>query len=427
MTTTFEKLSSNKVKLGFTVEPEKFDEGLQTAYRKLVKQITIPGFRRGKAPMRIIESHYGPSVFYEDAFEAIFPEIYRAALEEHGVEPVDSPELDVQQIGRGQELKFTVEVFVRPDVKLGAYKNLGIKKEPAEVTDDDVSAEIERTRERAARYVEVTDRPAKLDDQVNIDYAGYLGDVQFDGGTATGHDLVLGSGSFIPGFEDQLVGAKVGDEVDVNVTFPEEYHAPELAGKAVVFKVKVNSIREKDVPALDDDFVTEVSEKANTVDEYRAEIRETLEKRADANAERAFEDAVVDAVSDNAEVDIPKAMVDDEINAMLRDMEMRLAYQGMKLDDFVKYTGQTIDQLREQYRPGSEERVRKNLVLEAVMKAENIAATDEEVDAEIADYAKRSGQKPEDLRKAIGEDGVKRFAEMASLKKTVDFLKANAE
>ncbi len=427
MTTTFEKLSSNKVKLGFTVEPEKFDEGLQTAYRKLVKQITIPGFRRGKAPMRIIESHYGPSVFYEDAFEAIFPEIYRAALEEHGVEPVDSPELDVQQIGRGQELKFTVEVFVRPDVKLGAYKNLGIKKEPAEVTDDDVSAEIERARERAARYVEVTDRPAKLDDQVNIDYAGYLGDVQFDGGTATGHDLVLGSGSFIPGFEDQLVGAKVGDEVDVNVTFPEEYHAPELAGKAVVFKVKVNSIREKDVPALDDDFVTEVSEKANTVDEYRAEIRETLEKRADANAERAFEDAVVDAVSDNAEVDIPKAMVDDEINAMLRDMEMRLAYQGMKLDDFVKYTGQTIDQLREQYRPGSEERVRKNLVLEAVMKAENIAATDEEVDAEIADYAKRSGQKPEDLRKAIGEDGVKRFAEMASLKKTVDFLKANAE
>ena len=340
MTTTFEKLSSNKVKLGFTVEPEKFDEGLQTAYRKLVKQITIPGFRRGKAPMRIIESHYGPSVFYEDAFEAIFPEIYRAALEEHGVEPVDSPELDVQQIGRGQELKFTVEVFVRPDVKLGAYKNLGIKKEPAEVTDDDVSAEIERARERAARYVEVTDRPAKLDDQVNIDYAGYLGDVQFDGGTATGHDLVLGSGSFIPGFEDQLVGAKVGDEVDVNVTFPEEYHAPELAGKAVVFKVKVNSIREKDVPALDDDFVTEVSEKANTVDEYRAEIRETLEKRADANAERAFEDAVVDAVSDNAEVDIPKAMVDDEINAMLRDMEMRLAYQGMKLDDFVKYTGQ---------------------------------------------------------------------------------------
>lgn len=427
MTTTFEKLSSNKVKLGFTVEPEKFDEGLQTAYRKLVKQITIPGFRRGKAPMRIIESHYGPSVFYEDAFEAIFPEIYRAALEEHGVEPVDSPELDVQQIGRGQELKFTVEVFVRPDVKLGAYKNLGIKKEPAEVTDDDVSAEIERARERAARYVEVTDRPAKLDDQVNIDYAGYLGDVQFDGGTATGHDLVLGSGSFIPGFEDQLVGAKVGDEVDVNVTFPEEYHAPELAGKAVVFKVKVNSIREKDVPALDDDFVTEVSEKANTVDEYRAEIRETLEKRADANAERAFEDTVVDAVSDNAEVDIPKAMVDDEINAMLRDMEMRLAYQGMKLDDFVKYTGQTIDQLREQYRPGSEERVRKNLVLEAVMKAENIAATDEEVDAEIADYAKRSGQKPEDLRKAIGEDGVKRFAEMASLKKTVDFLKANAE
>ena len=427
MTTTFEKLSSNKVKLGFTVEPEKFDEGLQTAYRKLVRQISIPGFRRGKAPMRVIESHYGPSVFYEDAFEAIFPEIYRAGLEEHGVEPVDSPELDIEQIGRGKELKFTVEVFVRPDVELGEYKHLGLKKEAAEVTDDDVNADIERARERAARYVEITDRPAKLDDQVNIDYAGYLGDVQFDGGTAKGHDLVLGSGSFIPGFEDQLVGANAGDEVDVNVTFPEDYHAEELAGKPVVFKVKVNSIREKDVPALDDDFVTEVSEKANTVDEYRAEIREKLEKRAEDNADRAFEDAELDAVSDNAEVDIPKAMIDDEVTAMLRDMEMRLAYQGMKLDDFAKYTGQTVDQLREQYRPGAEERVRKNLVLEAVMKAENIAATDEEVDKEIADYAARSGQKPEDLRKAIGEDGVKRFAEMASLKKTVDFLKANAE
>ncbi len=394
MTTTFEKLSSNKVKLGFAVEPEKFDEVLQTAYRKLVKQISIPGFRRGKAPMRVIESHYGPSVFYEDAFEAIFPEIYRAGLEEHGVEPVDSPELDIEQIGRGKELKFTVEVFVRPDVKLGEYKNLGLKKEVAEVTDDDVNADIERARERAARYVEITDRPAKLDDQVNIDYAGYLGDVQFDGGTATGHDLVLGSGSFIPGFEDQLVGAKVGDEVDVNVTFPEEYHAEELAGKPVVFKVKVNSIREKDVPALGlDDFVTEVSE-GDTVDEYRAEIREKLEKRAEDNADRAFEDAVLDAVSDNAEVDIPKAMIDDEVTAMLGDMEMRLAYQGMKLDDFAKYTGQTIDQLREQYRPGAEERVRKNLVPEAVMKAENIAATDEEVDKEIADYAARSGQKP---------------------------------
>ena len=427
MTTTFEKLSSNKVKLGFTVEPEKFDEGLQTAYRKLVKQITIPGFRRGKAPMRIIESHYGPSVFYEDAFEAIFPEIYRAALEEHGVEPVDSPELDVQQIGRGQELKFTVEVFVRPDVKLGAYKNLGIKKEPprsptttsAPTSSAPASAPPAMSRSptapRSSTIRSTSTTPAI--------WATCSSTAARPRGTTSCSARAASS----PALRTSLSAPRSATRWTSTSPSPRSTTRAELAGKAVVFKVKVNSIREKDVPALDDDFVTEVSEKANTVDEYRAEIRETLEKRADANAERAFEDAVVDAVSDNAEVDIPKAMVDDEINAMLRDMEMRLAYQGMKLDDFVKYTGQTIDQLREQYRPGSEERVRKNLVLEAVMKAENIAATDEEVDAEIADYAKRSGQKPEDLRKAIGEDGVKRFAEMASLKKTVDFLKANAE
>ena len=210
MATTFEKLSSNKVKLSFVVAPEKFDEGLQTAYRKMVKKISIPGFRKGKAPMKVIENYYGASAFYEDALDAIFPELYQEAIKEHDIQVVDRPELDVEQIGRGKELKFSVEVFVRPDVKLGDYKGLGIEKEVAEVTDDDVNADVERARDRASRYVEITDRPAKLDDQVNIDYAGFLGDEQFDGGTAQGHDLVLGSGSFIPGFEDQLVGAEVG-------------------------------------------------------------------------------------------------------------------------------------------------------------------------------------------------------------------------
>ena len=252
MATTFEKLSSNKVKLGFVVEPEKFDEGLKAAYNKMKGRINIPGFRKGKAPMKVIENFYGKEVFYEDAFDAIFPEIYQAALKEHNVEAVDRPEIDVEQIGRGKELKFTVEVFVRPDVELGEYKNLGIVKTVDEVTDDDVNAEIERARERSARWVEITDRPAKLDDQVNIDYAGFDGDEQFDGGTAQNHELILGSDSFIPGFEDQLVGAKVGDELDVNVTFPEQYHAENLAGKPVVFKVKVNGIREKELPALDD-------------------------------------------------------------------------------------------------------------------------------------------------------------------------------
>ena len=427
MSTTFEKLSSNKVKIGFVVAPEKFDEGLKTAYNKLKGRISIPGFRKGKAPMRVIENHYGESVFYEDALDAIFPEIYREALKEHDVQAVDRPELDVEQIGRGKELKFTVEVFVRPDVELGEYKNLGIVKTVDEVTDDDVNAEIERARDRASRWVEITDRPAKLDDQVNIDYAGFNGDEQFDGGTAQNHDLILGSGSFIPGFEDQLVGAKVGDELDVNVTFPEQYHAEELAGKPVVFKVKVNGIREKEMPALDDDFVTEASETANTVEEYKAEIRENLTKAADERAEAAFENEVIEKVCENAKVDIPDAMIEDQIDAMLRDMEMRMMYQGMKLDDYFKYTGQTREQVRDMYKPQAEERVLGQLVIEAVKKAENIEATDEEIDAEIARYAEQSKMELDKFKENLADSDREYFAEAASTRKTIDFLKANAE
>ena len=426
MTTTFEKLSSNKVKLGFVVEPEKFNEGLKKAYNKLKGRIQIPGFRKGKAPMRVIENHYGESIFYEDALDAIFPELYEAALKEHDVHVVDRPELDVEQIGRGKELKFSVEVFVRPDVELGQYKNLGIVKTVDEVTDDDVNAEIERARERSARWVEITDRPAKLDDQVNIDYAGFDGDEQFDGGTAQNHELILGSGSFIPGFEDQLVGAKVGDELDVNVTFPEQYHAENLAGKPVVFKVKVNGIREKELPAVDDDFVTEVSETANNVEEYKAEIRERLEKAADERGEAAFENEVIETICENAKVDIPDAMVENQIDNMLRDMEMRMMYQGMKLDDYLKYTGQTKEQMREMYKPQAEERVLSQLVIEAVKKAENIEATDEEIDAEIAKYAEQSNIEVEKFKENLSDSDREYFAEAAAVRKTIDFLKANA-
>ena len=426
MTSTFEKLSSNKVKLSFTVEPEKFEEGIRKAYQKMVKKINIPGFRRGKAPMKVIEAHYGESVFYEDAFDAIFPEIYQAALTEHNVDVVDRPELDVQQIGRGKELKFTVEVFVRPDVTLGEYKNLGIVKTVDEVTEDDVKAEIERARDRASRWIEVTDRAAKLDDQVNINYAGFLGEEQFQGGTAENHDLILGSGAFIPGFEDQLVGAEIGADVDVNVTFPEQYHSEELAGKAVVFHVHVNSIREKEMPELDEDFVKEVSETANTVDEYKAEIRERLESQAENRAESAFENEVIEKVVENAEVDIPAAMIEEQIDNMLRDMEMRMMYQGMKLDDYFKYTGQTREQVREMYKPSAEERVKTQLVINAVMKAENIQADEAEIDAEIARYAEQNKKSMDEFKAMLSEGDREYFAELASLQKTVAFLKDHA-
>ena len=426
MTSTFEKLSSNKVKLSFTVEPEKFEEGIRKAYQKMVKKINIPGFRRGKAPMKVIEAHYGESVFYEDAFDAIFPEIYQEGLKEHNVEVVDRPELDVQEIGRGKELKFTVEVFVRPDVTLGDYQNLGIVKTVDEVTDDDVMADVERARDRASRWVEVEGRAAKLDDQVNIDYAGFLGEEQFEGGTAQGHELVLGSGAFIPGFEDQLVGAEIGADVDVNVTFPEQYHSEELAGKAVVFHVHVNGIREKEMPALDEDFVKEVSENANTVDEYKAEIREKLEKQAENRAETAFENEVIEKVCENAQVDIPAAMIEDQIDAMLRDMEMRMMYQGRKMDDYFKYTGQTREQVREMYKPSAEERVKTQLVINAVMKAENIQADEAEIDAEIARYAEQNKKSMDEFKAMLSEGDREYFAELASLQKTVAFLKDHA-
>ncbi|MBE5807768.1 MAG: trigger factor [Clostridiales bacterium] len=425
MSSTFEKLSSNKVKLTFAVPAEKFEEGLKAAYHKTAKRFNIPGFRRGKAPMKVIENYYGPSVFYEEALDAILPDIYSEAVKEHDLKVVDRPEIDVQQIGRGQELQFTAEVFVRPDVELGEYKGLGIVKNVAEVTDDDVNAEIERARDRSARYVEVTDRPAKLDDQVNIDYAGFIGEEQFDGGTAKDHDLVLGSETFIPGFEDQLVGANTGDEIDVKVTFPENYNAEELAGKEAVFHVKVNSIHEKEMPVLDNDFVTEVSETANTVEEYKAEIRKNLEDKAEKDADGAFEEEILETVAENATVDIPEAMIEEQIDNILRDMEMRMMYQGMRFEDFLKYTGQSMEDVRKMYRQSAEQRVKNDLVIDAIRQAEGIEATDEEVQAEIAKYAERNQRPVEEFEKMLTDADKDYFRQMVAMQKTVDFLKAN--
>lgn len=424
MSSTFEKLTSNKVKLNFVVSAEDFDKALATAYSKNVKRFNIPGFRRGKAPRHVIEMHYGPSVFFEDAFDEIFPVVYSEAIKEHSVEPVDRPELDVTQIEKGKDLIFSVEVFVRPDVVLGDYKNLEAKKVVDEVTDDDVSAEVERARDRNSRFVEVTDRPAKLDDQVNIDYAGFDGDNQFAGGTAKGQELVLGSGQFIPGFEDQLVGATVGQDVDVNVTFPEEYHEKSLAGKPVVFHVHVNGIREKEVPALDDEFAKDMG--FDTLDEYKADVKANLIKRNEERAETAFENEVVEKAVATCEMDIPNGMVEEAIDNMLRDMEMRLMYQGMKLDDYFKYTGQTREQVREMYREQAAERVKTQLALEAIRDAEKIEATEEEIDAEIAKLADSRKKSLEDMKKQLTDGDKEYFKQAATMNKVVEFLKGCA-
>lgn len=424
MSSTFEKLTSNKVKLNFVVSAEDFDKALATAYSKNVKRFNIPGFRRGKAPRHVIEMHYGPSVFFEDAFDEIFPVVYSEAIKEHSVEPVDRPELDVTQIEKGKDLIFSVEVFVRPDVVLGDYRGIEVKKVVDEVTDDDVSAEIERARDRNSRFVEVTDRPAKLDDQVNIDYAGFDGDNQFAGGTAKGQELVLGSGHFIPGFEDQLVGAAVGQDVDVNVTFPEAYHEKSLAGKPVVFHVHVNGIREKEVPALDDEFAKDMG--FDTLDEYKADVKANLIKRNEERAETAFENEVVEKAVATCEMDIPNGMVEEAIDNMLRDMEMRLMYQGMKLDDYFKYTGQTREQVREMYREQATERVKTQLALEAIRDAEKIEATEEEIDAEIAKLADSRKKSLEDMKKQLTDGDKEYFKQAATMNRVVEFLKGCA-
>ena len=425
MSCTYEKISSNKAKLSFVVSAEDFENAIVKAYRKNVSRISIPGFRKGKAPRHVIEMQYGKGVFYEDALDELFPELYSEAVRENNLEVVDRPELDVEQMESGKELKFSVEVFVKPDVELGDYSTIDAKKEVAEVTDDDVTAEIERARERNARFIDVTDRPAKLDDEVNIDYSGFDGDNQFEGGTAKGQNLTLGSGTFIPGFEEQLVGASVGDEVDVNVTFPEEYHEKSLAGHPVVFKVKVNSIKEKELPALDDDFANDMS--FDTLDEYKADVRAKLEKDAEDKAEAAFENEVLEKVVESCKIDIPEAMITADVDDMLRDMEMRLKMQGLKLADYIKYTGQTEEQLREMYKPQATERVKGQLVLEAIKNKENIEATEEEVDAEIAKAAEQRKKSLEDYKAQMSDNSKEYFKSMTTMKKVVEFLKSKAQ
>ena len=407
MSATYEKLSSNKAKLSFVISAEEFDAAVSAAYKKNVSRINIPGFRRGKAPRHVIEMHYGKGVFYEDALDELFPAQYQAAIDEYNLEPVDRPELDVEQMEQGKELKFSVEVFVKPDVTLGAYKGVEAEKTVAEVTDDDVAAEIERQRERNARFIDVTDRPAKLDDEVNIDYAGFDGDTQFAGGTAEKQNLVLGSGTFIPGFEEQLIGHSVGEDVEVNVTFPEDYHEKSLAGHPVVFKVKINSIKEKELPELNDDFANDLS--FDTLDEYKADVKAKLVKDAETRADTQFENDVIEKAVEACQVDIP-----------------RLSYQGLKFSDYLMYTGQTEEQIREMYKEQATQRVKGQLVLEAIKNAEGIEATDEEVDAEIAKAAESRKKSLEDYKKTMGESTLNYFKSMTTMQKVVAFLKDNA-
>lgn len=403
-----EKTDKNIVSFEFSVSPEEFEKAVQKAYKKNVKKINMPGFRKGKAPRIIIEKAYGKEVFYEDAINFVLPDAYDKAVEENGISPVAQPEVDLksERIEPDKEIIFTAKVVVKPEFELGEYKGVKAEKAVYETTDENVNEEIEKLRERNSRLVPVEDRAVQADDIANINFEGFVDDVAFEGGKGENFDLTIGSGQFIPGFEDQLLGKNVGDDVEVKVTFPDEYHAEDLAGKDAVFKVKINSLKVKELPEADDDFAMDVSE-FDTLDEYKADIKAKLEKANEDKAKHETEQNVIDAVCANTEIDIPDEMIDSQIDSMIRDMDMQMRYQGIDLNTYMQYTGQTMDTIREQYKPEAEKRVKTTLVLEKVSEVEKIEPTDEDVENEYQKISEENGMKIDDIKKYIKEDDVK--------------------
>ena len=426
MSHTYEKLSGNKAKLTFTIPAEQFDEALQQAFLKMRKRINVPGFRKGKAPRRMIETLYGESIFYDDAFEIVFPDAYRAAIDEYDLKPVDRPEIDLDEIGAGKDLKFRLEVFVRPDVTLGDYKGLAVEADLQKLTDEMVDARIEQDREKASRTIDVEDRPVREGDTVNLDYAGTVDGVAFAGGTALGQTLTIGSHQFIPGFEEQMVGMALNEEKDLSVRFPDEYHAEELKGKDAVFHVKVNGIQVTEKPELDDDFAADISE-FNTFKEYKESIVKELTEQIEKSNDIAAENALVEKAAENAQMDIPAAMIDDQAEYMVREMGMRMSYQGLKMEDYLKYTGQTMDGLKAMYRPEAEKRVRTELVIEAIRKAEKIEPAEEDIEKAIAEQAERMGQEAEAFKKTLTEEQKEYLKDNAAIRMVLDLLKKDAK
>ncbi len=421
---TVEKIEKNVVSFEFSLSAEEFEKAIEKAYRKNVKKINVQGFRKGKAPRQIIERYYGKEIFYEDAINIALPDAYDKAIEENGVQPVDQPEIDIKgEISKENGIIFTAKVTVKPEFEMGTYKGVKATKVTHRTLKKDVDAEIEKLRERNSRMVSVEDRAVQTDDIANIDFEGFADGVAFDGGKGENFDLTIGSGQFIPGFEEQLVGAKIGDEVEVNVTFPKEYHAEELKGKDALFKVKVNGIKVKELPELDDEFAKDVSE-FDTLEELQ---KKTKERLSAANKERAAhetEENVIQAVCDGTEIEIPDAMIETQIQNMIRDFDMQMRYQGMELQQYMQYTGTTMDMLKEQFKEEAAKRVKTSLILEKVCELENIKVTDADVEKDYEKTAESSGMKVEDIKKYIAEADVK---ERLKAQKTIKFLVDNAD
>lgn len=416
-----EQVEKNLVKLTFEVSAERFEQGMQKAYRKNMKKFNIPGFRKGKAPRAIVEKYYGKEVFYNDAIDDVLPDAYTEALKESGVDAVARPEIDMEDIKAGEPIVFTALVTTKPEVTLGEYKGVTIDKIENKVTDEDIDKALESEQKKNARMIDIDDRAVANGDIVTIDFEGFADGEAFAGGKGEDYDLEIGSGTFIPGFEEQLVGAELGSDVEVNVTFPEEYHADNLAGKDAMFKVKVKEIKMRELPELDDDFASEVSE-FDTLDEYKKDIKAKLEKSAEQKTKNEMENAIIDAVVANAEVDIPEAMIEMQIDRRVSDFAQRLSYQGMSLDMYLKYTGMSMDAFRVQFKEQAEKQVRGSLVLEAIGKAEGIEVGEEELELQIIDMAKQYNMEADKLKEMLRPEDIDAMKDEKALAKTVEML-----
>ena len=416
-----EQIEKNLVKLTFEVSAEDFDKAINQVYKKNVKKFNVPGYRKGKAPRKIIEKYYTEAVFYDEAINSVLPQAYDEALKESGVESVARPEIDVEEIKKGEPVVFTALVTTKPEVKLGDYKGIEVEKIDHTVTDEDVDKDIEATQKKNARLITVDDRAIENGDIAVIDFEGFVDDVAFEGGKGEDYELEIGSGTFIPGFEDQLVGAETDADVDVKVTFPEEYHAENLAGKDAVFKVKVKEIKKRELPELDDDFASEVSE-FDTMDEFRADVRKKLEEAAENKAKVETENAVIDKVIENAD-----AMVETQIDNSVRDFAQRLSYQGMNLDMYMQYTGMTMDALRAQFTEQAKKQLSGSLVLEAIQKAEGIEAGPEEVELELVDMSKKYNMELDKLKELLGDAEKESIKKDLEIQKTITMIVNNAQ
>ena len=422
MSLQVENLEHNMAKLTIEVSAEDVEKALQQAYLKERKRISLPGFRKGKVPRQVIEKMYGPEVFYDEAANHMISEAYGKAYDECELEIVSQPKVEIVQLEKGKPFIFTAEVAVKPEVTLGEYKGLKVDKVSAEVTDEEVDAEIEKERERNARTVDVTDRAVQDKDQITLDFEGFVDGTAFEGGKGEDYPLTIGSGAFIPGFEDQLIGAEIGKETEVKVTFPEEYQAKELAGKEAVFKCTVKTIKVKELPELDDEFASDVSEEGETMEEYKAEVRGKLKERKEREAKEKKENQVVEQAVANAEIDLPEPMVDLQARQMADDFARRIMQQGMTLEQYFQFTGLSEEKMMEELKPQAEKRIRTRLVLEAIVAAENIEVSDERLEEELKKMAEAYQMEVDKLKEFMGENEKKQMKEDIAVQEAVTLI-----